>query len=342
MSKILVTGGAGFIGSHLCERLLTEGHEVICLDNFNHFYDPQLKERNIAKAKEDLNFTLIRGDILDTELLNDLFSGNLKRNTLHINRPNETESIITHIEPPEVIIHLAALAGVRTSIVSPTKYVDVDIRGTVNLLELAKEYQVKQFIFGSSSSVYGINQKIPFSESDQTDGQVSPYGVAKRAGELYCKTYHYLYGIPMTILRFFTVYGPRQRPDMAVHKFTKLMSKNRPIPMYGDGTSERDYTYIDDCIAGIIAALNHPFEFEIFNLGNSTTVKLKDLIDLIAQKLDVNPKIEKLPVQPGDVPITYADISKARQMLGYNPITVIEEGVERFVRWYSIHRNRLG
>lgn len=317
---ILITGGAGFIGSHLVDRLLGDGHEVLCLDNFNDFYDPALKEENISQAKEHPNFTLIKGDILDTELLDNIFSGNYK--------PQTTNSA------PRTIIHLAAIAGVRPSIASPAKYVDVDIKGTVNLLEMAKKYEIKQFVFGSSSSVYGVNENVPFSEDDPTDFQASPYATAKKAGELYCRTYHHLYGIPVTILRFFTVYGPRQRPDMAIRKFTELMIEGKPVPMFGDGASERDYTYIDDCIGGIMAAIERPFDFEVFNLGNSTTVKLKELIKLIVRKLGVNPKIEQLPEQPGDVPITYADISKARSLLGYNPKVLLEDGIERFVRWF--------
>lgn len=310
---ILVTGGAGFIGSHLCDRLLDEGHKVLCLDNFNDFYDPKLKEQNLAQASRHPNFTLVRGDILDQELLERVFSR----------------------YRPEKIVHLAAIAGVRPSITSPTKYVDVDIKGTVNLLEVAKRYEIKQFIFGSSSSVYGLNKKIPFSEDDPTHLQASPYATAKKAGELYCRTYHHLYGIPITILRFFTVYGPRQRPDMAIRKFTELMIEGKPIPMFGDGTSERDYTYIDDCIDGVMTAIERPFDFEVFNIGNSSTVKLKDLIELIAKKIGVNPEIEQLPEQRGDVPITYADISKARSLLGYNPKISLEEGIEKFVYWYG-------
>lgn len=316
LPTVLVTGGAGFIGSHLCERLLARDYEVLCLDNFNDFYDPKLKEQNIAQASKHPNFTLVRGDILDQGLLERVFSQ----------------------YKPEKIVHLAAIAGVRPSIVSPTKYVDVDIKGTVNLLEIAKKYGIKQFVFGSSSSVYGLNEKVPFSEGDPTDLQASPYATAKKADELYCKTYHHLYGIPITILRFFTVYGPKQRPDMAIRKFTELMMEGKPIPMFGDGTSRRDYTYIDDCIDGIMAAIEKPFDFEIFNIGNSSTVKLKDLIELIAAKLEVNPKIEQLPEQSGDVPITYADISKARSLLGYNPKVALEKGIERFVQWCSEDR----
>jgi len=317
--KVLVTGGAGFIGSHLCDRLLKEGYEVICLDNFNDFYDPRIKEDNISDALKHKNFILIRGDILDKELLDDIF----------------------HKYDVDKIVHLAAIAGVRPSLVAPTKYIDVDIKGTVNLLEVAKKYKVNQFIFGSSSSVYGINSKIPFSEGDRVDLQISPYATAKRAGELYCATYHNLYGIPVTILRFFTVYGPRQRPDMVIHKFTKLMSEGKPIPMFGSGESRRDYTYMDDAVDGILKSMEKIMDFEIFNIGSSKTVKLLEVIEIIASKLGVNPKIEQLPEQPGDVPVTCADISKAKRMLGYNPSTSIEEGIENFIEWYLTKKDLL-
>lgn len=336
LSTILVTGGAGFIGSHLCERLLSlsdlgprisvSGPSVICLDNFNDFYDPAMKEQNISKIKDHPNFTLIRGDILNFDLLEEIFSGDV----FERNKRNERYEL----NKPRTVIHLAAMAGVRPSLVSPTKYVDVDIKGTLNLLETSKKYEIDQFIFGSSSSVYGVNEKVPFSEEDPTDKQISPYATAKKAAELYCKTYSHLYSIPTTILRFFTVYGPRQRPEMAIHKFTRLITQGKPIPMYGDGNSARDYTYIDDCIDGIITAIKNPFDFEIFNLGNSETVKLRDLINLIANKLGVKPQIEQRPNQPGDVPITYANISKAKELLGYNPKTSIKDGIEKFIRWY--------
>lgn len=325
--RILITGGAGFIGSHLCERLLKEGYIVTCLDNFNDFYNPEIKEENISKAKEHSNYTLIRGDILDKDLLHKIFGGEMEPLT-----PN------TQDLKPKKVVHLAAIAGVRASIADPQEYVDVDIKGTLNLLEIAKEYDIEQFIFASSSSVYGMNKKVPFSEDDSVNNQASPYAAAKRSAELFCKTYNHLYNIPITVLRFFTVYGPRQRPDMAIHKFTRLMMEGKPIPMYGDGSSERDYTYIDDCIDGIMKALENPFDFQIFNLGNSTTIKLKDLIDLIAEKLGIEPKIEQLPDQPGDVPITYADIKKAKVMLGYTSKTIIEKGIERFIDWYEFRR----
>lgn len=319
LKKVLVTGGAGFIGSHLCERLLKENYNVICLDDFNDFYNPKIKEDNIADALKLRNFTLIRGDILDRALLEDIFSKN----------------------KIDKIIHLAAIAGVRPSLVAPQNYIDVDIKGTVNLLEVAKKSKIEQFVFGSSSSVYGINSKIPFSEGDRVDLQISPYAAAKRAAELCCATYHHLYGIPITILRFFTVYGPRQRPDMAIHKFTKLMSQGKPIPIFGNGESKRDYTYISDAIEGIVKSIERIHNFEIFNIGNSKMVKLRELIEIIADKLKVNPKIEQLPEQPGDVSITCADISKAKKMLEYNPSTSIEQGIENFVKWHLIKRDPL-
>ena len=317
--KILVTGGAGFIGSHLCEKLLENDYKVICLDNFNNYYDPKIKEDNIAESLKNKNFALVKGDILDKEFLENVFS------KYNIDR----------------VIHLAAVAGVRPSLVAPNKYIEVDIKGTVNLLDMARKYKVEQFIFGSSSSVYGINSKIPFSEEDRVDLQISPYATAKRAGELYCSTYHHLYGVPIIILRFFTVYGPRQRPDMAIHKFSRLMSQGKSIYMFGDGKSERDYTYIGDIVDGILKAMQKTYKFEIFNLGNSTTIKLRDLINCIEDKLKIRAKIEQLPKQPGDVPITCADISRAKRMLGYKPSTAIEEGIENFVKWYLIKKNFL-
>jgi len=312
-AEILVTGGVGFIGSSLCDRLLEEDYKVICLDNFNDFYEPKIKEANVASALKHKNFTLVRGDILDREFLEDVFS------KYDIDK----------------VIHLAAIAGVRPSLVTPTKYIDVDIKGTVSLLEVARKYEIRQFIFGSSSSVYGINSRIPFLEEDIVDLQISPYATAKRAAELFCATYHHLYGIPITILRFFTVYGPRQRPDMAIHKFTRLMSQGEPIPVFGSGESERDYTYIDDVVNGIVTSMERLYDFEIFNIGNSKLVKLRELIEIIAAKLGVEPKLKQLPEQPGDVPITCANISKAKRMLEYNPSTPIEQGIEKFIKWYK-------
>jgi len=310
---ILITGGAGFIGSHLVERLLSEGHEVICLDNFDSFYASEIKRANLRLAENNPRFTLIEGDIRNPESLKKLF---------------EQHQI-------EKVVHLAARAGVRPSIAQPQLYEDVNIKGTINLLEVCKEFSIGQFIFGSSSSVYGTNSKVPFSEDDKIEMPISPYAASKRAGELFCYTYHHLYNIPMTCLRFFTVYGPRQRPEMAIHKFTRLIDEGKEIPMFGDGTSQRDYTYVSDIIDGITNALGKPFEFEIFNLGESCTVELKYLISFIEDSLGKAAKIKKLPPQPGDVPITFADINKARALLGYNPKVSIEAGIQQFIAWYK-------
>lgn len=316
--KILVTGGAGFIGSHLCERLLAQEHRVLCLDNFNDYYDPHLKEANLQNSAKRSSFALLRGDILDPAALKQTFA----------------HPLFGH-EPPEVVVHLAALAGVSPSLTLPATYVDVDVRGTVLLLEQARIHGVSRFVFGSSSSVYGVNAKVPFAEEDPTDLQVSPYAVAKRAAELYCMTYHRLYQLPVTILRFFTVYGPRQRPEMAIHAFTRLLSEGKAVPIYGDGRSARDYTYVDDITNGILAAIECDYPLEIFNLGNSSPTKLLDLVGVIAESLNVSANLEMRPNQPGDVPITYADLTKAEKMLRYQPRVAIEEGVRRFVEWFQ-------
>ena len=312
---ILVTGGAGFIGSHLCERLLTLGHKVLNLDNFNDYYDSKIKEQNIKKALQHENYRLYRGDIRDNAILLDIFSS----------------YEIQHV------IHLAAMAGIRNSLKDPLEYIDVDIKGTVNLLENARKCNVSKFVFASSSSVYGINSKVPFSESDQVELQISPYATAKRAGELYCKTYHHLYGMSIACLRFFTVYGSRQRPEMAIHSFTGLIDKGKEIPVFGDGSSRRDYTYIDDIIDGILASMTVEYGFEIFNLGNSETITLRELISLIEKMIGKEAEIKFLPEQKGDVPITYADVSYSNSKLKYNPKVKIEEGIKRFVKWYKDH-----
>ncbi len=312
MKPILVTGGAGFIGSHLCERLVREGHQVVALDNFNDYYDPAIKRNNLAWLSEQANFALIEGDILDLETLRGLFEKNRF----------------------ETVVHLAARAGVRPSIQQPLLYEKVNVEGTMNLLELAREFGTARFVFGSSSSVYGKNERVPFSESDPVDHPISPYAATKKAGEIICYTYHHLYGLPVTCLRFFTVYGPRQRPDMAIHKFTRLLAQGRPVPMFGDGRSRRDYTYIADIVDGIVKAMDRCRGYHIYNLGESQTIALKDLIALIAQTLGVEAKIERLPEQPGDVPITFADISRAQKEIGYDPKTGIEEGIGHFVKWF--------
>jgi len=334
---ILVTGGAGFIGSHLVESLLQEDYRVICLDNFNDSYSPLLKEQNIRHVLENPDFELIRGDILDIQLLHDIFSGNIAR----IPRTQNSEPRIKNLTPktqdlrPIKVIHLAAMAGVCASLISPDIYIDVDVKGTLNLLEVVRNYDVKQFIFASSSSVYGINKKVPFSPDDLLPLQVSPYAAAKRCAELYCRTYHHLYNIPITILRLFTVYGPRQRPDMAIRKFISLIFDDKPIPVFGDGKSRRDYTYVSDCIESFMKAMNKPMDFEIFNIGSGKLIELQELINLLERETGREVKMEHLDNQAGDVPITYADISKTRRILDYNPKISIEEGVKRFVEWYK-------
>lgn len=316
MKRVLVTGGAGFIGSHVCQRLLWEGYDVVCLDNFDTFYDPEMKRRNVAEiieTKGERGFRLIEGDIREKGFLEDLFSSS----------------------PVDLVIHLAARAGVRPSIQQPLLYEEVNVKGTLNLLEVCKDFKVKDFIFGSSSSVYGRNRKVPFSEGDRLEAMISPYAVTKRVGELFCHAYHYLYGLNIFCLRFFTVYGPRQRPEMAMHKFTRLIYQGERIPVYGDGTSCRDYTYIDDIIEGVMGAVKNLRGYDIVNLGESRTVPLQQVISLLEDAVGKKAEIEELPEQPGDAPITYADISKAHRLLGYNPQVGVEEGIKLFVRWFQ-------
>jgi len=317
MAKILVTGGAGFIGSHLSETLLKQGQEVICLDSFNDYYDPRVKRNNISLLQEQSKYTLVEGDILNLDLLHHIFADyNF-----------------------DVVVHLAARAGVRPSIQEPLLYQQVNVEGTTNLLEMAKEFQTQKFIFGSSSSVYGENKKVPFSENDPVDHPISPYASTKKACELICYTYHHLYNIPTTCLRFFTVYGPRQRPDMAIHKFTKAIDAGEQITMFGDGGSRRDYTYIADIIEGICKSIEFCSDYHIYNLGESKTIELRELIQLIAKCLDEEPKIEKLAMQPGDVPITFADITKAKNEISYHPKVNIEQGITKFVDWFKANKS---
>ena len=311
--KFLITGGAGFIGSHLVDRLLQDGEEVICLDNFDDFYDPQIKRRNIASALKNKNFKLIQGDIRERGLLKQIF------------KDNEID----------VVLHIAARAGVRPSIRDPVLYEEVNIRGTVNLLEAIRLNNVDKFIFASSSSVYGNCKNIPFSEDEKLDSPISPYAATKKAGELLCHTYHYLYGMSITCLRFFTVYGPRQRPEMAIHKFIQLIDKGKNISVFGDGTSKRDYTYITDIIDGVMKAVENCEGYEIYNLGESKTVELRELIGVIESNLNKKADIEQLPEQSGDMHVTYADISKAKKELGYDPKVRIDAGVKMFVEWYK-------
>ncbi len=315
MKTVLITGGAGFIGSHLCRRLLREGARVICLDNFDSFYDPNIKIKNIEGLTEEYPslFELITGDIRNPEHLREIFQKN----------------------KVNLVIHLAARAGVRPSIEHPLIYQDVNIRGTITLLEICKEFGMKEFIFASSSSVYGENQRIPFSEEDLNIQPISPYGVTKRAGELLCYSYHHLYGMNIACLRIFTAYGPRQRPEMAIHKFTRLIDLGEVIPIYGDGSSRRDYTYIDDLIDGIMATISHLKGFEIYNLGESQTTSLIELVKLIEEAFGKKANFEMLDPQPGDVSVTFADITKARQRLNYQPKITMEEGIKRFVQWYK-------
>ena len=311
--KILVTGGAGFIGSHVCEALVNRGDNVVCVDDFNDYYEPKVKENNIKELIKNSNFKLYRADIRYFNSLNGIF---------------EKETF-------DRVVHLAARAGVRPSIKNPLLYEEVNVKGTINLLELSRKYKIKNFVFGSSSSVYGINKKVPFSESDEVNDIISPYAATKRAAELMCNVYHRLYGLKITCLRFFTVYGPRGRPDMAPHKFTKLVDEGKEVEVYGTTASKRDYTYIADIVDGIIVAVDKDLPFEIINLGNSKTVELKHLISVIENLVGKKAKIKQLPEQPGDVPLTYADISKARKLLGYAPKASIENGMGLFVEWYK-------
>ncbi|MBI3589821.1 MAG: GDP-mannose 4,6-dehydratase [Candidatus Melainabacteria bacterium] len=314
MSKYLVTGFAGFIGSHLTEKLLSEDHEVIGLDDFNDYYDPKIKERNILRFKTNKKFSFNKVDIRNKGSINEIF-------TKH---------------KPEIIIHLAARAGVRPSLQLPLLYEEVNVLGTLNLLEGAKNHKSKKIIFGSSSSVYGECKNIPFKESELDLKPISPYGVSKLAGEKYCQAYHHLYKIPIICLRFFTVYGPRQRPDLAIHKFTKLIDESKPIPVFGDGQYKRDFTYITEIIDGITSSINYnKTGFEIFNLGESHTTSVIDLVKLIESAIGKKAVIDWQEAQPGDVPLTYADVSKAERLLGYKPRTKPEEGIKKFVEWYK-------
>lgn len=316
--RILVTGAAGFIGSHLCERLIAQEVHVTGLDNFDEFYGRDIKEANIADLLERDNFKFIEGDIRDAECV---------------------ESILNE-DKIETIVHLAAKAGVRPSIENPAGYQDVNVNGTVVMLEAARKAGIKKFIFGSSSSVYGNNKKVPFSESDSVDFPISPYAATKKAGELLCHTYSHLYDINMTCLRYFTVYGPRQRPDLAIHKFSKLIEAGKPTPVYGDGSMQRDFTYIDDIIDGTVAAINNCEGYEIYNLGESRPVRLDELIREIEKALGKKAVINRLPMQPGDVYQTYADVTKAKEDLGYEPTTELADGLAKFVKWFREIKSR--
>lgn len=312
---IVVTGGAGFIGGHLCRRLLKGGHRVVAVDNFDPFYPRSIKEEGIEDLPRE-GFTLIETNICNTGTI--------------------LQSL--HTRDVEAIIHLAAKAGVRPSIEAPSAYEQTNVAGTQSMLEVARRLDVDTFLFGSSSSVYGNNEKVPFEEDDPVRHPISPYAATKRSGELMAHTYHHLYGMTVHCLRFFTVYGPRQRPDLALHKFARQLLTDQPITMYGDGTSSRDYTYIDDIVDGVLRSLRRAKgldepKYEVINLGGSETTQLKDLISGIADAMGMTPAIKQLPEQPGDVDRTYADISKARDLLGYEPDTPIEEGLRVFADW---------
>ncbi len=313
--RVLVTGGAGFLGSHLCEKLVADGHRVTVLDDFNDYYDPAAKERNLAPLTEKKAVRVVRGDIRDTEAVARAFRE-------------------AH---PEVVVHLAARAGVRPSVAEPRLYHDVNTLGTLAVLEQARRADVQRFVFSSSSSVYGRSSKpagTPLAEGDSVEDPVSPYGATKRAGEHHVKVFHRLHGIPSVCLRFFTAYGPRQRPDMAIHKFAKLIAAGQPVPIYGDGLTPKDYTYVGDIVEGIVAAIERPLEFEIVNLGGGHAVRLIDIPRKIAALLGKPLQVTHLSLQPGDVMESLADLAKARAVLGWTPKVGFDEGLARFADWF--------
>jgi len=310
MSRVVVTGAAGFIGSHVCERLLADGWQVTGIDCFDTFYDPEVKRQNLRDCLSSDGFTLVECDIRDERAVDQVLA-----------------------DRADVVIHLAARAGVRSSIETPQLCQDVNVGGTCALLEVARQHSVGRFVFASSSSVYGNNKKVPFAESDDVGYPISPYAATKRAGELLCHTYHHLYGMDVFCLRLFTVYGPRQRPDLAIHKFARLMEAGEAIPVYGDGTTMRDYTYIDDIVAGILAAVERCKGYRIYNLGNDQPVSLNDLIAALETALGKKAIWHRLPVQEGDVDQTHADISRARADLDWSPTTDLQTGLSRFAEW---------
>ena len=310
--NILITGGAGFIGSHLSERLIRLGHAVSIIDDLNDYYAPELKRRNLASIREAGTYVFHHADIRD--------AGRVLE--------------IVQQEQPEVIVHLAARAGVRPSLEQPLLYEEVNLRGTLILLEAARAADVRKFIFASSSSIYGIANQVPFREDDHAVMPISPYAATKIGGEKLCYAYSHLYNLSVVCLRFFTVYGPRQRPDLAIRKFTEMISRGQPIPVYGDGSAGRDYTFVADTVSGIVASIEYPCSFDVFNLGNSHPISLLTMIGTIEECVGAKAIMQHLPDQPGDVPITYADISKARRLLNYAPQTPFAEGIRRFVEWY--------
>lgn len=322
MSTILVTGGAGFIGSHLTEAILRKGNKVVIIDNFNNFYDPAIKRGNIEEIKKTMkneniaeeNLVLCEGDFRDKEYLAKVFENNI-----------------------DIVVHLAGMAGVRPSIEQPELYYDVNITGTLNILEECRKNNVKKVVFASSSSVYGNNEKVPFAETDRVDNPISPYAATKKSGELLCHTYYHLFDISFACLRFFTVYGPRQRPDLAIHKFTKLIKEGKSIPFFGDGSTSRDYTYVSDIVDGVMATIDwidkDGKKFDIFNLGGDKTVSLNEMVATIEDKLGKKAVLNKLPMQPGDVNRTCADVSHSRKVLGYAPKVKFADGIANFIKW---------
>ena len=321
MKMYFITGGAGFIGSTLSQKLIEQGNKVIAIDNFCDFYNPKIKENNVKELLQNENFKLYRADIRDRKALKEIFDEN----------------------QIDIVMHLAAMAGVRPSIENPILYQEVNCMGTQNILEEMKEHNVKNGVFASSSSVYGNCKEVPFREDMIVDYAISPYAATKKANEVMAHVYHKLFDINIIMLRFFTVYGPKQRPDLAINKFTRLMLEGKEIPMFGDGTTSRDYTYIDDIVDGIIKSCNYCMNnqdvYEILNIGNSSPTTLKEMINTIGQALGIEPKIKQLPMQPGDVDRTYADVSKAKTLIGYEPKTTFKEGIENFVKWYKENKN---
>lgn len=317
MTTYFITGGAGFIGSTLSERLLKEGNRVVAIDNFCDFYNPKIKENNVKELLKNENFKLYRKDIRDKQAIKEIFDDN----------------------NIDIVMHLAAMAGVRPSIENPILYQEVNCMGTQNILEEMKNHNVKNLVMASSSSVYGNCKEVPFREDMVVDFAISPYAATKKANEVMTHVYHKLFNMNVVMLRFFTVYGPKQRPDLAINKFTRFMLNNEEIPMFGDGTTSRDYTYIDDIVDGIVKSCNYALTnedvYEILNIGNSSPTSLKEMINTIAKVLNVEPKIKQLPMQPGDVDRTYADVSKAKELIGYEPKTTFEEGIKKFVEWYK-------
>ena len=314
--NILVTGAAGFIGSHTCEHFVEQGHQVIGIDNFDTFYSRKVKQLNLAQLKNNLLFQFYEADIRDVDTLSSIFS----------------------LHKIDIVIHLAAKAGVRPSIDSIAEYYDVNVNGTVSLLEVMRNNEVKKLLFASSSSIYGNNAKVPFSETDSVDNPISPYASTKKSGELLCHVYSHLYQFNITCLRFFTVYGPRQRPDLAIHKFTRLIDEGKPIPFYGDGSTSRDYTYVGDIVNGINCALTHIGGYKVYNIGESRVIELKKLVKTIENILGKKAILNQLPMQPGDVTKTYADISKAKEEIGYRPTYEFEGGIEKFIEWYESNK----